>query len=366
MYRLLLCLTLIASTSVHASTHVEESSAGTYQTALTEEYQARSHWRQGLVDYMLGSGNDIWLSLGLGIVILDLKQREAYQDVKQQAAQHLLSRPELSPETLFFLLSACYTLSCDTEEILDHVVNSDSDNVLVWLNLMAVSESPEKPGLLRKAARASRVDVYKEESIIELSKALRQFNKLTPYPYFGDDIRDETFITTAYAMAITSGSISITEVFDACKESVQNETSLTADCLKIAQSLQNKAKNLSNRVIGYSLERSVLEEQNPSNPRIKELIRLSHADHLMFSCWIPQWTEDLESNPNLYKEELKAWFTDIAKVGELAAVRLAGIREYKSDSERFTNPAYCDEIAKMSLEEIKELRNTPYRSVRSN
>ena len=308
----------------------------------------------------------IFLSRGFGTGTDKDPDPELRTEGVRLLTEILASKPR-EPHALWLLLKFCTAEpgfpGCASNDFQQRVIESDPDNAAVYLvpvtlwdfsNLPVLEDNEENRRALLRAVRAHRFDDYYGRDALQLYRELNLFAEEFP-PNHEPDMDQPAYeraSSFAWTVVMMEPQLAFGALYDLCEEQVVAERMDTVEaCLTLARTMQETARTLLVRSLGYGLERRVsyaLEGDEATALYLRRKARMSTREVL---CQAPSWMRGVSVEPELLGKAVLEYLATLEAEGELGAIRNAGAAEFEAHPERFEqDPARCGELMSLDSE----------------
>jgi len=342
-----------------------------------EENKLQIQWLNQFPSYLETSEHAQFRTIS-GIHLLQSGDPEAAER-GVELIDEALSMPNPDPVSLWLVASNCRFRElahwCDIDRVYAMLVQADPGNAAtLMLRFSQTSfasdellDSEANRQLLLKAAQADRFDMYWGRGADKLyADALKfaEIKSLPPIPELSPsnsqfDISANTY---AYYTALTwlmakTTTVAYNNTVELCRIHSRNQRSETTKaCKKLARILRNSGKSTVTRQIGFAIEKAMLKEVDPGDPRIRHLQLIGQTFSVVQFCLAPRWHLHIELLPEAGVAALLNWAKNLDALGEWEGNKLTSIQEYSvSPDDYAVNPANCEKLLDLDDEAMVRL-----------
>ena len=215
-------------------------------------------------------------------------------------------------------------------------------------------------------ADAERYDIYwgrGADKVFEEALEFVETNTPPPFPQgsfievspHGRAYTLVIFFTLATDFDLSDPTFSLNE-YELCKEQAMHKnTDGIQYCKKIARTMQERSNSAKSRLMGFSIEKAMLEITEPDNPKIHAIGRLKEAHKVMIMCCSQLWTNHVDQWPSVEEVRWKRLFKNEDQLGEWEGRRLTLEQEYVESPENFiVSPTECNTLLEMDDAQLSQ------------
>ncbi len=336
---------------------------------LSPQVQAHRLWSDGFWAYTETLGTP-WLDAYSASKLAD-SEDIAELDSAKRIIRQLLSAPAVDYSTAYFISRSCQQDGlahwCDENNIPNRLIRQHPGRIMIPISLMTVDyasneyDTPRNRRLLSVAAKAGDPSFPWGSLWLALEPVVERYIEQHLPPALSEDqLNDFAMLHPllhAWTFVQQLSFPSYTGVFQLCKSRVAvSDRKAEAACLHIAGRMRSQSDTLIGRMVGYALERRVLQQIDPYDPEVLRLWRREKLEREIFNCWAEDYFQDIDPMTQVGEQELLAAYRDLGRYGETEGVKRVAIRLYESrnDPEAF-DPRNCDKGLELDEDSWAEL-----------
>jgi len=283
-----------------------------------------------------------------------------------QLVDEVLEQPVIDPGVLWSITQICGQPNsatwCETGEVYHRLRQSDSQNAAVLLLEFSQTDNPDDESLLatearleflESAANAWRFDVYFGRGTDKAFIEALTFIDEHPIPHLLlNEVPTEfpphthafnvalLFLVTEW---VASSGPSYQKLTELCREqSSQQYEQGIALCKKLAKLMQRRGTTALSRMIGFAIEKNIVENINPDDPAIQTIELREEAHRMHLRCWSQLWTNHPERWADISQGQMMSVAKNLDKLGEWDGYSLALLKDYEVSPDKFiVDPSEC-------------------------
>ena len=342
-----------------------------------EENKLHVQWQDQFWSY-LETSEHAQFRTASGIRLLRIKDPVA-NERGLELIDEAVSTLNPDPASLWLVASECQFRKvanwCEPGGVYEMLIQADPDNVAVLMLRFSQAslakdeellDTEANRQLLLRAAEANRFDMYWGRGADKLyGEALKfvEIHPVPPIPELEQLKLQLVFSPHTYAffatmgLIVTNTSVGYNNTAELCRIQARNQRAKAIEaCKKLAQILRNYGYSLMTRTVGFGIEKAMLRDIDPDDPRIRSWQLRGQVSSIMQICFSPRWLNNTELWPETSVETMMNWAKNLSELGEVQGNRLTAMQEYNTSPDDFVvTPADCDKLLDLDDEGMARL-----------